>query len=53
MQECKFNNCQHINEPQCAVLDAIEQKQIPAERYVNYLAMYNDGDGGAYREKGY
>ena len=53
MQECKFNNCQHINEPQCAVLDAIEQKQIPAERYVNYLAMYNDEDGGAYREKGY
>lgn len=33
---CKFSNCQHRTEPQCAILDAIEAKQISQERYESY-----------------
>ncbi len=37
INECKFNNCMHINEPNCAVKDAIEAGIINAERYISYL----------------
>ncbi len=35
--KCQFNNCLHINEPQCAVKEAVEKTQIAATRYENYL----------------
>lgn len=37
---CKFNNCLHINEPSCAVVDAVENGSIPLFRYENYLKIY-------------
>jgi ribosome biogenesis GTPase len=42
--KCKFNNCQHIHEPQCAVLEALEAGQIPAERYQSYLSIMANED---------
>jgi ribosome biogenesis GTPase len=42
--KCKFNNCKHMNEPQCAVLEAIEQGIIPAERYQSYLSIMANED---------
>lgn len=39
LPECKFNNCQHINEPGCGVLAAIEQGEIALSRYESYLGM--------------
>jgi len=42
--KCKFNNCQHIHEPQCAVLEALETGQIPAERYQSYLSIMANED---------
>lgn len=42
--QCKFNNCQHMNEPQCAVLKAIEEGIIPAERYQSYLSIMANED---------
>lgn len=33
---CKFRNCLHINEPQCAVKDALELGKISSNRYQNY-----------------
>jgi len=42
--KCKFNNCQHIHEPQCAVLEAIEQGIIPPERYQSYLSILANED---------
>lgn len=35
--KCKFNNCLHINEPDCAVLKALEEGKIEGFRYNNYL----------------
>jgi len=34
---CQFNNCLHQNEPNCAVKTAVENTQIAATRYENYL----------------
>lgn len=35
---CKFSDCQHINEPQCAIKTAVEKNIIQSERYQSYLA---------------
>ena len=53
MHECKFNNCQHINEPKCAVLDAAKKGEIALSRYENYLAMWHEDPQENYRELGY
>ena len=42
--ECKFNNCHHINEPKCAIKDAVESGDIAESRYRSYLSMYENYD---------
>jgi ribosome biogenesis GTPase len=44
MQDCRFNNCRHINEPGCAVLEALENGEIEPSRYESYLSIYNGND---------
>ena len=44
MSECKFSNCTHIHEPDCAVLMAVESGDIPEERYYSYRSILNDED---------
>lgn len=39
---CKFNNCNHIKEPKCAVKDAVDRGEIEKSRYENYLYIYNE-----------
>lgn len=39
LNECRFNNCQHINEPGCAVKDAASEGKIAITRYESYLSM--------------
>ena len=46
---CKFHNCKHVNEPKCAVKDAVENNAIHPVRYDSYLAILED-DGNQYRE---
>ncbi len=41
MHDCKFNNCIHVNEPGCAVVNAVEDGEIAEFRYNNYLNMLN------------
>ncbi|MFK8045252.1 MAG: ribosome small subunit-dependent GTPase A [Crocinitomicaceae bacterium] len=53
MGHCKFNNCLHINEPHCAVKEAVENEYISSSRYENYLQMYHDDDTENYRESLY
>lgn len=36
---CKFNNCLHLNEPKCAVIAAVESGEIAASRYNSYLGI--------------
>jgi len=36
INECQFNNCQHINEPGCAVKQAVADGRISEDRYVSY-----------------
>lgn len=40
--KCKFNGCVHINEPKCAVKDALEEGVINKERYNNYVKIYEE-----------
>jgi ribosome biogenesis GTPase len=44
MNQCRFNNCRHINEPGCAVLAALEDGEIELSRYESYLSIYNGND---------
>lgn len=39
MHQCKFNNCLHLNEPGCAVIQAYEQGKIDGGRYHSYLSI--------------
>ncbi|MES2701680.1 MAG: ribosome small subunit-dependent GTPase A [Bacteroidota bacterium] len=39
MNDCKFNNCLHINEPGCAVKHAVAGQVISEERYISYLTI--------------
>jgi ribosome biogenesis GTPase len=39
MHDCKFNDCLHIDEPGCAILDDLESGKISLFRYENYLNM--------------
>ncbi|MDZ4665874.1 MAG: ribosome small subunit-dependent GTPase A [Bacteroidota bacterium] len=39
MNDCKFNNCLHIEEPKCAVREAVERGEISGERYESYLKI--------------
>ena len=39
MQQCQFNDCMHINEPGCAVKEAVNSATIATDRYVSYLSI--------------
>lgn len=39
LNECKFNNCLHINEPGCAVKKSVAEKTIAEERYLSYISI--------------
>ena len=41
-QKCKYHNCIHKNEPDCAVKSALEQEKIAISRYKNYLTMLEE-----------
>ena len=41
-QKCKFHNCIHKDEPDCAVKSALEQEKIALSRYKNYLRMLKE-----------
>ncbi|MCC4230010.1 ribosome small subunit-dependent GTPase A [Zunongwangia profunda] len=51
-QDCKFHNCLHLNEPKCAVKDALEEGEIPWSRYKSYLQII-EGEDEPYRMDNY
>lgn len=42
--ECKFHNCLHINEPKCAVLDALISEELHETRYSTYLKLMEEAE---------
>ena len=36
INDCQFNNCMHLNEPDCAVKTAVEDGRIHMDRYISY-----------------
>jgi ribosome biogenesis GTPase len=42
--ECRFNNCLHMNEPGCAVLEAVKNGSISFSRYSSYYSIMQDLD---------
>lgn len=39
---CRFNGCDHVHEPGCAVKEAVEAGKIHSIRYQNYIEMYEE-----------
>ena len=44
MGNCRFHNCRHINEPGCAVLEALDKGELETSRYDSYLSIYHDNE---------
>jgi ribosome biogenesis GTPase len=43
-KNCKFYNCLHVNESDCAVLKGLEEGTISESRYASYLSILNNED---------
>ena len=39
---CRFNGCDHVHEPGCAVKQAVEEGKIHNSRYEDYLTLYQE-----------
>ena len=39
---CRFNGCDHVHEPDCAVKQAVEEGKIHNSRYEDYLTLYQE-----------
>lgn len=48
-KDCRFGNCTHVQEPGCAVLEAVSNHWISQSRYLSYLNILEDLKGGKYR----
>ena len=48
VNQCKFNDCMHVNEPKCKVKQYVEDGKIAISRYENYLQILED-DKSSYR----
>lgn len=42
--KCKYNNCMHLNEPDCAIQEAVAKGQISEERFGSYLSIISNQD---------
>lgn len=48
LDQCQFNNCLHMNEPGCAVKNAVNEGKIHIDRYVSYCTILDSIDEKAY-----
>ena len=47
--DCKYYNCMHINEPECAVIEAVRSEEISLSRYESYLSIFLEDTDEKYR----
>ncbi|MEO8934541.1 MAG: ribosome small subunit-dependent GTPase A [Xanthomarina sp.] len=47
-KDCKFHNCIHVDEPHCAVKEALDKDEIAYSRYRSYLQIL-EGEDEHYR----
>lgn len=50
--QCRFNNCLHLDEPQCAVKEGLERDELAWSRYRSYVQML-EGEDENYRTDQY
>ncbi|MFC2093824.1 ribosome small subunit-dependent GTPase A, partial [Bacteroidota bacterium] len=43
-QDCHFNDCTHMNEPGCKVLEALEKGELDSKRYKSYLKLLRESE---------
>jgi ribosome biogenesis GTPase len=44
LNQCKFNDCLHVNEPKCIVKQFVKEGKIANSRYENYLQILEDDE---------
>lgn len=49
-RSCRYSDCLHLDEPGCAVREALTDGRMAPSRYQSYLSMLGDQDEGKYRE---
>ena len=48
LNDCRYNNCMHINEPGCAIKQAVVNQEIYEERYVSYINILDSIENKSY-----
>lgn len=48
LNDCRYNNCMHINEPDCAIKQAVIDKEIHEDRYVSYVNILDSMEAKSY-----
>ena len=48
LNDCQFNNCLHMNEPGCAIKEAVVNGEIHEDRYVSYCAILDSIEEKSY-----
>ncbi|MGH2553276.1 MAG: ribosome small subunit-dependent GTPase A [Chitinophagaceae bacterium] len=48
LNNCQFNNCLHVNEPGCAIKDAVAKGEILEDRYVSYAGILDSIEQKSY-----
>ncbi len=48
LNDCQFNNCLHVNEPGCAIKEAVVAGVISEDRYVSYVNILDSVEEKSY-----
>lgn len=48
LNDCQFNNCLHVNEPGCAIKEAVINKEIHEDRYASYVHILDSIEEKSY-----
>lgn len=53
LNQCKFHNCKHLNEPNCTVKEAVEEGGIFESRYQTYYQLMTEDQNEVHRKNEY